>query len=46
VRIYGFEAGGDGFETGRHAATIFAADQGVLHGARTYVLQDEDGQTI
>ncbi|MCA1982526.1 tryptophan synthase subunit beta [Nocardioides nematodiphilus] len=46
VRIYGFEAGGDGFETGRHAATIVAADQGVLHGARTYVLQDEDGQTI
>ncbi len=46
VRIYGFEAGGDGFETGRHAATIYAGDSGVLHGARTYVLQDEDGQTI
>ncbi|HEY0890187.1 MAG TPA: tryptophan synthase subunit beta [Nocardioides sp.] len=46
VRIYGFEAGGDGVETGRHAATITAADAGVLHGARTYVLQDEDGQTI
>jgi tryptophan synthase beta chain len=44
--IYGFEAGGDGFETGRHAATIKAGDRGVLHGARTYVLQDEDGQTI
>jgi tryptophan synthase beta chain len=46
VRIFGFEAGGDGFETGRHAATITAGDAGVLHGARTYVLQDEDGQTI
>jgi len=46
VAIHGFEAGGDGFETGRHAATIQAGDPGVLHGARTYVLQDEDGQTI
>jgi tryptophan synthase beta chain len=46
VAIYGFEAGGEGFETGRHAATIHAGDRGVLHGARTYVLQDEDGQTI
>ena len=46
VRLYGFEAGGDGFETGRHAATIHAGEVGVLHGARTYVLQDEDGQTI
>ena len=46
VEIHGFEAGGDGFETGRHAATIQANDPGVLHGARTYVLQDEDGQTI
>ena len=46
VRIFGFEAGGDGVETGRHAATIFAGDVGVLHGARTYVLQDEDGQTV
>jgi tryptophan synthase beta chain len=46
VAIYGFEPGGDGVETGRHAATIHAADSGVLHGARTYVLQDEDGQTI
>ncbi|MFN8189668.1 MAG: tryptophan synthase subunit beta [Nocardioidaceae bacterium] len=46
VAIYGFEAGGDGVETGRHAATIVAGDSGVLHGARTYVLQDEDGQTI
>ena len=46
VRIYGFEAGGDGYETGRHAATIQQGEEGVLHGARTYVLQDEDGQTI
>ncbi|MCR1781580.1 tryptophan synthase subunit beta [Nocardioides carbamazepini] len=46
VAIYGFEAGGDGVETGRHAATIFAGSIGVLHGARTFVLQDEDGQTI
>jgi tryptophan synthase beta chain len=46
VEIYGFEAGGDGIETGRHAATIGAGDSGVLHGARTYVLQDEDGQTL
>jgi tryptophan synthase beta chain len=46
VRLYGFEAGGDGFDTGRHAATITAGQVGVLHGARSYVLQDEDGQTI
>jgi len=46
VKIYGFEAGGEGVETGRHAATIFAGASGVLHGARTYVLQDEDGQTV
>jgi tryptophan synthase beta chain len=46
VAIYGFEAGGDGLETGRHASSITAGDVGVLHGARTYVLQDEDGQTI
>ena len=46
VRLYGFEAGGDGFETGRHAATITAGQVGVLHGARSYLLQDDDGQTI
>jgi tryptophan synthase beta chain len=45
VQLVGFEPGGDGVETGRHAATIFAGDYGVLHGARTFVLQDEDGQT-
>ena len=46
VAIYGFEAGGDGVGTGRHAATIVAGESGVLHGARTFILQDEDGQTI
>ncbi|HEY8789480.1 MAG TPA: tryptophan synthase subunit beta [Actinopolymorphaceae bacterium] len=46
VRLYGFEAGGDGFETGRHAATISAGQVGVLHGTRSFLLQDDDGQTI
>jgi len=46
VQLYGIEAGGDGFETGRHAATITAGEVGVLHGARSFLLQDEDGQTI
>jgi tryptophan synthase beta chain len=45
VRLYGFEAGGDGIETGRHAASITGGASGVLHGARTYLLQDSDGQT-
>ncbi|WP_433386596.1 tryptophan synthase subunit beta [Micromonospora sp. KLBMP9576] len=45
VRLYGFEAGGDGVGTGRHAASITGGSAGVLHGARTYVLQDADGQT-
>jgi tryptophan synthase beta chain len=46
VRLYGFEAGGDGVATGRHAASITGGSPGVLHGARTYVLQDDDGQTV
>jgi tryptophan synthase beta chain len=46
VRLYGFEAGGEGVETGRHAASITGGATGVLHGARTYLLQDEDGQTV
>jgi tryptophan synthase beta chain len=46
VRLLGFEAGGAGVETGRHAASITGGSKGVLHGARTYVLQDDDGQTI
>lgn len=45
VQLAGFEAAGDGVETGRHAATISAGRPGVLHGTRTYVLQDEHGQT-
>jgi len=45
VALYGFEAGGEGIETERHAATISAGEIGVLHGMRTFVLQDEDGQT-
>jgi tryptophan synthase beta chain len=46
VRLVGFEAAGDGVETGRHAATITGGSPGVLHGARSYLLQDENGQTI
>ncbi|MDM4719932.1 tryptophan synthase subunit beta [Micromonospora sp. WMMA1363] len=46
VRLYGFEAGGDGVATGRHAASITGGSSGVLHGTRTYVLQDTDGQTV
>lgn len=45
VRLIGLEAGGKGIETGEHAASISGGSKGVLHGARTYVLQDEDGQT-
>ena len=46
VALYGFEAGGDGISTGRHASTISAGSPGVLHGARSYLLQDADGQTV
>jgi tryptophan synthase beta chain len=46
VRLLGLEAGGDGVETGRHAASITGGVPGVLHGARSFLLQDEDGQTI
>jgi tryptophan synthase beta chain len=46
VALYGFEAGGDGLETGRHAATITGGSPGVLHGTRSYLLQDAMGQTI
>jgi tryptophan synthase beta chain len=46
VALYGFEAGGDGADTPRTAATISVGRPGVLHGARSYVLQDEDGQTV
>ncbi|MFD4420063.1 tryptophan synthase subunit beta [Agromyces sp. NPDC058484] len=46
VALYGFEAGGEGVDTERHAATISKGRPGVLHGARSYLLQDDDGQTI
>jgi tryptophan synthase beta chain len=46
VRLVGMEAAGDGVSTGRHAATLSAGRPGVLHGAMSYLLQDEDGQTL
>jgi tryptophan synthase beta chain len=46
VRMHGVEAAGDGVETGRHAASLAGGRPGVLHGNRTYLLQDEDGQII
>ncbi|MGB0956667.1 MAG: tryptophan synthase subunit beta, partial [Panacagrimonas sp.] len=46
VAMYGIEAGGDGLQTGRHAAPLSAGSPGVLHGNRTYVMADEDGQII
>jgi len=45
VRLVGFEPGGDGVETGRHGATLTEGSPGALHGAMSYLLQDEDGQT-
>jgi tryptophan synthase beta chain len=46
VRLIGVEAAGDGLDTGRHAASLTGGRPGVLHGNRTYLLQDEDGQII
>ena len=46
VRMIGVEAGGEGVETGRHAASLTAGRPGVLHGNRTYLLQDDDGQIV
>ncbi len=46
IAIYGVEAAGDGLETGRHAAPLCAGRQGVLHGNRTYLMEDADGQII
>ena len=46
VAMYGVEAGGDGVETGRHAAPLTAGKPGVLHGNRTYLMEDADGQII
>jgi tryptophan synthase beta chain len=46
VAFYGVEAGGDGIATGRHAASLSAGRAGVLHGNRTYLIEDEHGQII
>jgi tryptophan synthase beta chain len=46
VQLWGYEAGGDGIETGRHSACLTGGEPGVLHGARSYLMQDDDGQTI
>ena len=46
VALHGYEPGGEGVETGRHGATLSAGTPGVLHGARTYVMQDDDGQIV
>ncbi len=44
VKLLGVEAGGDGVDTKRHSATLVGGSKGVLHGVRTYILQDEHGQ--
>jgi tryptophan synthase beta chain len=46
VKKYGVEAGGDGIETGRHSAPLNAGSPGVLHGNRTYLMEDDNGQII
>ena len=46
VAFYGVEAAGDGIETGRHSAPLSAGRPGVLHGNRTYLMEDEDGEII
>ncbi|MBI4006577.1 MAG: tryptophan synthase subunit beta [Gammaproteobacteria bacterium] len=46
VALYGVEAGGDGIETGRHAASLCAGSPGVLHGNRTYLMEDKNGQIL
>ncbi len=46
VAMYGVEAAGDGIETGRHAAPLCAGQPGVLHGNRTYLMENDDGQII
>ena len=46
VAMYGVEAAGDGIETGRHAAPLSAGRPGVLHGNRTYLMEDDNGQII
>ncbi len=46
VKLVGVEAGGSGVETGEHAASIVAGSPGILHGSRTYIMQDDDGQIL
>ena len=46
MRLVGVEAAGHGIASGRHAATLVAGSPGVLHGARSYLLQNEDGQVL
>ena len=46
VRMIGVEAAGKGIDTGKHAASLAAGKTGILHGNRTYLLQDDDGQII
>ncbi|MFC3852791.1 tryptophan synthase subunit beta [Salinispirillum marinum] len=46
VALYGVEAGGDGVETGRHAAPLSAGRPGILHGNRTYIMADDNGQIL
>ena len=46
VKLLGVEAGGDGLDTARHSATLSGGTKGVLHGVRTYVLQNKDGQIL
>ena len=46
VQLIGCEAGGEGPEPGRNAATLTSGSAGVLHGMRTYLLQDDEGQTL
>ncbi|MGN9780230.1 tryptophan synthase subunit beta [Nonomuraea sp. ZG12] len=46
VQLHGYEAAGHGLDSGEHALTLTAGSVGVLHGSRTYVLQDDEGQTI
>lgn len=46
VKMHGVEAGGDGIETGRHSAPLSAGRPGVLHGNRTYLMEDDDGEII
>lgn len=46
VKLLGVEAGGHGVETSMHSATLVSGKKGVLHGVRTYILQDEHGQVL